>query len=414
MMTILLYFFLFAALVLGGFMVGPLSVRVYFSVLFFLALLNFKTNALSFTVKNFLKIYVCFIVVTTLTLLLNGEIVESNFLKKFLAYYFPALLTIYGVGSYICDFSTVKRLLGLLCGIGIVTSIVTWLQYFGNSFGTTIGLMFINSEQAHNDILDSLDMVESGGAFGSGIAVGIMGLVFTNSYFISSVGAIPYLYKDYFKSSVYKFLIYALLLMMFFACFMTQERSSFFALLVIDFFLIGGFFSKAFSQKKIFLFIFLVLISFLFFDSFPSFDMGRLSEFSAEEDSRNAIWSDCLVFLSNHWLLGGPVSYDKFSHSVAPHNFFLTSLINSGLVGGLIAIYMYVKLSYSALRTIVKKHIRNETRIVACCLIISFLYSLVHNATFSEGDVLQTIFCILHLKTIEFENKFQLANRKYL
>jgi len=409
MKSYLLLSFLFAALVLGGFMVGPLSVRVYFSILFCVVLFVTKLNTQPKEIRNFTNIYNAFIIVTAITLLLNGEFVTSNFIKKFLAYYFPALLTVYGVSSYINNFSETRRILLLLGGIGILTSVVTCLQYFGISAGTDIGMKFINVGQAQNVIYENLDIATSGGAFGSGMAIGIMGFAFTNAYFISSVGVIPYLFHErrLFYGSTY--LIYASVLLMIAACFMTQERSSFFSLIAIDLFLIGGLFPAAENKKNRLILILLAIVAIFYYESLSGFDMGRLTEFSAKEDTRNAIWKDCLAFLSKHWLLGGPVAYDQYNNSIPPHNFFLSVFIKTGLIGGLIASYIYIRLWISSLMTITRKHIRIETRTVACCLIVSLFYSLFHNATFADGDVLQVLLSIMHIKNLGFEKELQIA-----
>jgi hypothetical protein len=407
MKAYLLFFFLFAALVLGSYMVGPLSVRVYFSLLFFWVLFRSKLNKQPSRIKEFTKLFNIFLIVTALTLLLNGEFMTSNFIKKFLAYYFPALLTIYGVSNYIKSFSDTRRILLFLLGVGVFTASVTWLQYFGVSAGTTIGMKFINVNQAQNDILETLDVVPSGGAYGSGMAIGIMGFAFTNACFISSVGAIPYVFRNYrfFYGSTY--LVYAFIFLMLAACFMTQERSSFFSLLAIDLFLIGGFYPSTGNGKNRFLLIFIAVVLLLFYKSLSGVDMGRLTEFSAKEDTRNAIWKECFAFLSKHWLLGGPVAYNRLNDSIPPHNYFLNEFINSGLIGGLLASYIYIRLWISTLRTAWRRNISNETRTVACCLIVSLFYSLFHNATFAEGDVLQTLLCIMHIKNLGFEEKKQ-------
>lgn len=409
MKSYLLLSFLFAALVLGGFMVGPLSVRVYFSMLFCVVLFITKLNTQPQEIRNFTNIYNAFIIVTAITLLLNGEFVTSNFIKKFLAYYFPALLTIYGVSSYINDFSDTRKILLLLGGIGVLTSVVTCLQYFGISAGTDIGMKFVNVGQAQNVIYENLDIATTGGAFGSGMAIGIMGFAFTNAYFISSVGVIPYLFHErrLFYGSTY--LIYASVLLMIAACFMTQERSSFFSLIAIDLFLIGGLFPAAENKKNRLILILLAIVAIFYYESLSGFDMGRLTEFSAKEDTRNAIWKDCLAFLSKHWLLGGPVAYDQYNNSIPPHNFFLSVFIKTGLVGGLIASYIYIRLWISSLKTIKRKHIRIETRTVACCLIVSLFYSLFHNATFADGDVLQVLLSIMHIKNLGLEKELQIA-----
>ena len=409
MKSYLLLSFLFAALVLGGFMVGPLSVRVYFSMLFCVVLFITKLNTQPQEIRNFTNIYNAFIIVTAITLLLNGEFVTSNFIKKFLAYYFPALLTVYGVSSYINGFSDTRRILLLLGGTGVLTSVVTCLQYFGISAGTDIGMKFVNVGQAQNVIYENLDIATTGGAFGSGMAIGIMGFAFTNAYFISSVGVIPYLFHErrLFYGSTY--LIYASVLLMIAACFMTQERSSFFSLIAIDLFLIGGLFPAAENKKNRLILILLAIVAIFYYESLSGFDMGRLTEFSAKEDTRNAIWKDCLAFLSKHWLLGGPVAYDHYNHSIPPHNFFLSVFIKTGLVGGLIATYIYIRLWISSLMTIFRKHIRIETRTVACCLIVSLFYSLFHNATFADGDVLQVLLSIMHIKNLGFEKELQIA-----
>ena len=389
MKSYLLLSFLFAALVLGGFMVGPLSVRVYFSMLFCVVLFITKLNTQPQEIRNFTNIYNAFIIVTAITLLLNGEFVTSNFIKKFLAYYFPALLTVYGVSSYINGFSDTRRILLLLGGIGVLTSVVTCLQYFGISAGTDIGMKFVNVGQAQNVIYENLDIATTGGAFGSGMAIGIMGFAFTNAYFISSVGVIPYLFHErrLFYGSTY--LIYASVLLMIAACFMTQERSSFFSLIAIDLFLIGGLFPAAENKKNRLILILLAIVAIFYYESLSGFDMGRLTEFS--------------------WLLGGPVAYDQYNNSIPPHNFFLNVFIKTGLVGGLIASYLYIRLWISSLMTITRKHIRIETRTVACCLIVSLFYSLFHNATFADGDVLQVLLSIMHIKNLGFEKELQIA-----
>ena len=158
MKAYLILSFLFSALVLGGFMVGPLSVRVYFCLLFCVVLFFTKLSKQPKEVRNFTNIYNAFIIVTAITLLLNGELISSNFIKKFLAYYFPALLTVYGVSNYMKSFSDTRSILMLLGIIGVMTSFVTCLQYFGISAGTTIGMKFINVSQAQTEILDNLDI----------------------------------------------------------------------------------------------------------------------------------------------------------------------------------------------------------------------------------------------------------------
>ena len=318
-------------------------------------------------------------------------------------------MTVYGVSSYINGFSDTRRILLLLGGIGVLTSVVTCLQYFGISAGTDIGMKFVNVGQAQNVIYENLDIATTGGAFGSGMAIGIMGFAFTNAYFISSVGVIPYLFHErrLFYGSTY--LIYASVLLMIAACFMTQERSSFFSLIAIDLFLIGGLFPAAENKKNRLILILLAIVAIFYYESLSGFDMGRLTEFSAKEDTRNAIWKDCLAFLSKHWLFGGPVAYDQYNNSIPPHNFFLSVFIKTGLIGGLIASYIYIRLWISSLMTITRKHIRIETRTVACCLIVSLFYSLFHNATFADGDVLQVLLSIMHIKNLGFEKELHIA-----
>ena len=403
MKTIIFFVFLFAALVLGGYQVGPFSIRVYLSLMFFLVILNSKVDRLRLDIQKFTSIYWIFIVISAFCLLLNGEFTEANFIKKFLAYYFPSLLVLYGANDYMKSFTNIRYLLGFLCGIGVLTSIVTWLQYVDNPLGSTIGLMFINSTQAQESIQETMDVVLSGGAYGSGVAIGIMGFAFTNAYFISSVGPIPFLFREkrYFPGS--KYIVYSLFGLLFVACFMAQERSCFFALLAVDLFLLGGFFTLNKNRLNRFFIALLILVIVFFFESVSKVDMGRLTEISATEDTRNVIWKQSLIFLQEHWFLGGPVAFDR-TVAVPSHNFFLIVFINAGLIGGIIASYVYLKMWVSALYTVVKNNIRMETRMVACCLMVSLFYSLFHNATFAEGDILQILLCIMHLKTKELEN----------
>lgn len=137
-----------------------------------------------------------------------------------------------------------------------------------------------------------------------------------------------------------------------------------------------------------------------------SLDFGRLLDSDKyDNDPRLIIWGVCLEFLSDHLLWGGPVAFNN-RYDVAPHNFFLGAFILSGLFGGLLASFIYLRvLLDSIIRFIHRCSILLSA--TSAALIIYSIGSLFHNASLINGDTMFFVVYCIFQKSYIFEKNFK-------
>lgn len=108
------YLFIFASLVLGTFTVGPFSIRVYFTVAMLLYLLIMGRGDIRDKNKipfHIIWLYSFFIILTGLSLYMNGEIIKSEFAKHILSWYLNCYVTFFAFNHFV---KTPRQLKGTL------------------------------------------------------------------------------------------------------------------------------------------------------------------------------------------------------------------------------------------------------------------------------------------------------------
>ena len=136
-----------------------------------------------------------------------------------------------------------------------------------------------------------------------------------------------------------------------------------------------------------------------------SVDFGRLFEADKyEDDPRQRIWGYCIDFIVEHTMWGGPVLFEK-TYNLAPHNYFLGAFINSGLLGGLVASYIYFYVLFNSVKLFLKKHSMMVCSLAGAVLIYS-AGSLFHNASIISGDTMFYVAYSLMLKSQLIEKNY--------
>lgn len=408
--------YLFSVTLLGSFYLGPFSIRVYMTIVMFVFLIlsNGKlTDALQISSK-FIKLFILYIVITGFTLYLGGEFEGNGFdyKKNVLAYYFPAIVTYLSILRFV---NTTNRLriciifLGLLL---LINSFVTLLQFFGHPFGKLASVLFVNSSEVQQNVLDKVN--EGTYAYSMLGTVGLMGNSFTNANWLASLSLIMVGFS-YLVGRLNKICIMGVILISTWACLATQGRVPFIMLILL---LVVLYIKSPSAKGHKLIAICSIVILIMLFEIVPyimdSDLLGRIVQKEAyESDSRkDIIWVNSLNFIYSHLFFGGPVSFVKL-YDLAPHNYFLNAFVTSGILGGLLAAYIFFFVSKNAISVFSQKH-SFIVYSLSASLIVGLVNSLFHNASIISGDTLFFIIYALFVVGLNFDKELLLydSNRR--
>lgn len=391
------YIFLFSVLILGGFKIGPYSIRVYMVLIMMMYLLLTKTKVKFQISYKSMKVFLLYIVVTGLVLLFIGEFKDYDYFNRCLAFYFPCFVTVAAINRFIDTKQSLLHLMWFLVLLIFVNCIITQLQFNGLMLGKVIAMALNTSMDVQANILYDND-IDSSLLMGAGLPIGIFSFVFSNANYTATFGILALYLYDYYNRN--KFIQAFLLLVVglcIYNCYMIQERTAFFGIIAASIFILNKNIDRK-NLKIVFIFL-LILMLFIFLPSIWNAEsLGRLVEFNSKEDTRNEIWSKCFTFISENFLMGGPVSYSKLTE-VAPHNYFLNAIITSGIIGGSIAIYLYISTTLKAAKYTIsgKSHFIRTTAASVCIYAFGCLF---HNASIISGDTLFFVLYAILLKTV--------------
>ena len=392
------YLFLFASLVLGTFTVGPFSIRVYFTVLMTVYLIivgrkdRYDKCKMPYTILWLVSIY---LLLTALSLTMCGEFDKSDFPKSLLSLYLNCFVTFFAFNHFVKTPKQLTSSIIFLISVVAVDCLVTILQYLGNPVGIGIALGLINDPEVQADILSGQNFGFD--TFGKDLTIGIFNYTFINANYIAIVGLMLLGIWESSKNKIAKTGCLCLFVLFVFASFVTQSRTPFILLLLFSFYIA----MRGFLNKRAGIFIAAVFILFLIIVIplvIDSVDFGRLFEANKyEDDPRQKIWGYCIDFIGDHLMWGGPILFEK-TYNLAPHNYFLSAFITSGLLGGLVAIFIYFYVLFNSLSLFMKKHSMMVCSLAGAVLIYS-AGSLFHNASIISGDTMFFIAYSLMLKS---------------
>jgi len=397
-----LFLFLAGCLLFGGFIVGPVSIRIYVSVL---TLVYLVLSGYKFRLQRETLLYVFFIFSYLLALFMNGEIYQVDFFRYFFGRYFICLIAVYAISGLVQKQKTVEHIIYFLIGIGIVNGVFTTLQYFGYPSAMALP-MYLNPTPEVQEIFEVHSRLISG--LGIGV-VGIYGNIVENGYISSSIAVLSAFTYNRARERCLKLLSFIIMSFLVFTVFETQQR---FVFIMVGLFSVFYFHKSSKTAARIIgLFILLGIYAHINEIGLTSYHFGRVVDLSYH--SRLDLFFLAIEFIKDNLLYGGQKAFaailyaNGFPLIHAAHNIFLNAFIYSGILGGLIIIALYfimLKKAMKAAFTYMKSSNGTTMSIfLGSALFIILLNSLLHNSSLVTGSEYIWILFMLLIKSLEFE-----------
>ena len=190
--AILLY--LFAVVTLGSFNVGPLSLRVYSTVIMLLYLFVniYRFNSLNvIPISNtYIKLYILFLFIFFICLCITGDLVRIGFFRRLLAYDLVCIVTFFAIYLMVNSRTQLRQVVIFLLLICLFDAIVTILQVTGNELGWVIGRFIAPFDNAKEIAERNSEIV------GISIAPGVFGNVVANAFKLTSFAPLVFAFLN--------------------------------------------------------------------------------------------------------------------------------------------------------------------------------------------------------------------------
>lgn len=320
--------FIVSAILYGSTYIGPLSIRQLTTLIMFIILLKEKVV---FEFDGIIKCYGAFLFFAFLSSTFEGKV--AIFLKDLIAYHFVALVAYQATIVLIAKYNAVKYLINAFVCVGIFSSVLTILQYYGYGAVTNQVLDILNMSLANEEYLftiqesnENLANYSLSGAFESPVH---------NGYYLSLSGILalyPFTKDD---NLLKRTLFLAIWLIVFWGAFCCQQRLAFVSLVFVSLFV----FINNRSQFGFVIYFILLLGVYWLVSNFDTIDLGRYESF--EDQSRIQIYSAAKEYFKNNLLYGGIWGFREYIGK-SPHNLFLNSLAYSGMFGSIFMFYIII------------------------------------------------------------------------
>lgn len=386
-------------IILGGSInIGPLSLRVIATSLMILYLFitikrRSKLQPISY---SYIWIYLLFSIIMGITLLINGEFIEFEFTKKFLAYNLVSVVAFLAVDRFITSEKRLIILIVSLLSIILVNDIITYLQFVGNPVGWIIGYLFGDIDKSLGKIGDRESLM------GVSATPGIFGEVVKSAYYIAVITPLCFCLFSKRNSPIIKIFGFIVLICSIIAVFMSQQRAAFAVVILTLLFYLFNIFRK-YPFTIICLLSILLISSCLFISNDPNIELGRMAD--ASDNLREKLIIKGISFIEDHPLLGGPISFLKQT-SLPAHNLILDSYIYSGLFGFIIMMILFAKTTWQSTSMIITGMSRKNSSLLIAFTAISvincMIYSCLHTTSYLSGEVIIFILLAIMLKTSLF------------
>ncbi len=398
--------FLFVNLVLNGFLVGPLSVRIYFSLLllFVISVSGFRPK-----LNSALLWYVLFVLFYFIALNINGEITEVDFGKYFLGRYLICFIAAFAVQHYITRWEQLNSILFFVVYLGVINGLVSTLQFIGVEQAFQIPFVLTSSEE-HKDRFDLYSTLDS--SLGVGVP-GIFSSIFKNGYFTGLAAAFSLYMLRSARGLRLKTVYILIALFLFFVVYLSQQRLVFYLTAMAYLYY---FFKR---QRAILIGAFMGLGIVSLGNSMNLFvegsNLGRIGNY--QDEDRLFLYSRAVVFIKGNFLFGGQHAAANFfinSGAVvqSAHNFILNAFIYSGVFGAVSVILVFIKMINTSARMVIfRSNTNNISFHIATGMLIYLLNSFAHNLSLVTGDEIIWILFFMLLKAISFEK--QTISKKY-
>ena len=392
--------YLFSVIALGSFVVGPLSVRVYATVLMLIYILlnvkRFKAANVVPISKSYIKLYVAFLLIFFFCLVVTGDLMSFGLIRRILAYDLVCIVTFFSIYLKVNNATQIRNIVLFLLAICLFDAIITILQMAGQEIGWIIGQLITPFKEDAAEIAErNSDIVAIS------IAPGIFGNVVSNAFVLASFA--PLVFSYYRLKNKISFILSILFTIIgVVAIFLTQQRAaSYLFLMSLTVYLFTLVLKK--TGYLLLLIAVLILVGSEISSFFSNIDLGRLA--SGQDDSRSSMFKYAMEFIPNHFLFGGISDFTSVT-GLSAHNILLDSFIFAG-VGGFITLMTFdIRIGLLCARKVfsyIKGKCSLMTFALAMAMATCTLYGFTHNTSVLTGDVVVFILLALFLKSIQFD-----------
>ena len=385
---------------LGGYHVGPLSLRLLVSYgLLGYTLWRGKTD---YWPTKGTRMYLFYLEFYIFISLINLNAFNFDFIKNLLVYHFVSCTAIFSFPRFFKTEASIRGAYIVLIAIFLLNAFVTYLQFHNSPLGWEIG-MYINPVKI--DELENIQSyIDNKGNYQVALLMGIMGNPVTNGYFVATMLPIVtcYVWDNIGRKTIWTAFMFVIAGV---CIFVIQQRM---ALVVAAFyvFTILMFKERNYSTKVFFIIatIVLAILAIYFFQSFDISDLGRLGTIK-EDEARMGTLSVLIDFLDDprQVLIGYNrvgKEVDQYVFHTLGHNTFLDSLRRGGIFLLLVYVVLFFHLCRSLVDIVQFSHYVKDYRtkgMALGCLCYLF-YSLTHSAGVQSGGIM---FWTLYMLTIQ-------------
>lgn len=305
-----------------AYVVGPISVRHIMAAIMLVWLIVIK----EFRMDKFLWGYSFFLLLYGLSSILTGF--GGEFLSKLLGTYLACVTFYMSTKTMIVKYNALKWIIVAILAVACIDALVTIGQFFNNPIAKGVTLLL--RVQNVDDIL--WEKYDSGGALGGVAAAGLLGDI-QNGYFLSAAVILSLLNISSGKIRIINWLLFVYL---FFALFVTQERSgllfgafSCFIYIVIN---------TRFHRRNIIIILAAIIFALYYGGSYIGnlidIDNTRYGMLGSDMGGRSELSQGVWQYLL-HNPLGGALEFFAEGNR-EPHNFMANSFLYGGIFGGVI------------------------------------------------------------------------------
>lgn len=371
--------FLIGALLYGSlFVAGFLTLRHIVTIIMF-AVCLIETKPMYSDI--FQKIFMLFVVCFFFSSFLSGFVAEG--MRRIIGYYFVSYVGVYSTMILITKYHGEKVFFYTICIIGLFDAIATFGQL---TLSSTINQV-VSALRLDLAIDDDFESLQESKRFGLGYNMpGIMGIV-ASSYFLMTASILS-LVLQIKRINIIGLAITVTLLT---ACFVVQERSSFYLALAFVVFLLILISMKRTKQSTRLFSLFIVVFGICALYIYGLNWIGSFGTRVTELDSmtgRDEIWDNTLEYLGNYPFFAGYDRMMQIYHKDA-HNLIINAYVFGGLFGFFAIIVLLVK-QFSLITAVCIKNFRCINPIIlilACSYVAYTINGLVHNHSIVYGTL---------------------------
>lgn len=366
-----IFFTLFAIFFCGSLSVGPLTLRNLAGLM--LLLFAFFYDKSKFVGDNTCRVFAYYIVICIIVNVINGCFFSTPFIRMMLVYQLPSVILVYSLPKLLKRKEDIIVTFYIMILLYTINTIITYGESINNDFCWSVANLV--GLEIHDDVEET--------EFYSFLP-GLTGNVVNNGYFAATLLPVV-LVGLWAKSKTKIWLSYIALAWFSYSIIIIQQRMAFLSLI---FFIIIVIFQK---KNKLLFYIALCLVLYSLYNGtlFGSFDFGRISA-ETDDDDRARLFKQFSNFMSSSdFILGGSETYYK-KYGGIQHNAFTSAVV----IGGIPLFISFLHLCITFITSLFyhyKYSMKNGNvlyRPLCIGCVIYFLYSMTHSEGIQSGGVL--------------------------